>query len=107
MNSSLKLFIFQPLSHLRHHKKRRQHQSPGLFKLKEIKENPLYKENPFAKILSLSSVFVCRNIVCSGGQRNPKNPFVCPKEGITPIQSYSGIGSRKILLDREGSGFLG
>ena len=39
----------------------------------------------------------------------PKNPFVCPKEGITPIHSYSkdGIGTRKILFDREGSGFLG
>ncbi len=39
----------------------------------------------------------------------PKNPFVCPKEGIIPkILLFSdGIGTRKILFDREGSGFLG
>ena len=40
----------------------------------------------------------------------PKNPFVCPKEGITvPLHSYSkdGIETRKILFNREGFGFLG
>ena len=33
---------------------------------------------------------------------------VCPKKGISPtILFFSGIGTRKILFDREGSGFLG
>ena len=42
---------------------------------------------------------------------HPKDPFVCPKEGIGPptFPFFSdGIGTRKILFDREGSdGFLG
>ena len=38
----------------------------------------------------------------------PKNPFVCPKEGITPIHSYTfrmGL-ELSIPIDWEGSGFL-
>ena len=40
----------------------------------------------------------------------PKNPFVCPKKGIglpTFLFFSDGIGTRKFLFDREGSGFLG
>ena len=39
----------------------------------------------------------------------PKNPFVCPKKVIIPTFLFfsDGIGTRKILFDREGSGFLG
>ena len=43
----------------------------------------------------------------------PKDPFVCPKSPGYPLQSYDlGMGcfdhqSSSILLDREGSGFLG
>ena len=39
----------------------------------------------------------------------PKDPFVCPKEGNSPNQSYSGDGMFRpsILLDWEGSGFFG
>ena len=41
----------------------------------------------------------------------PKNPFVCPKEGIgPPILSYSfrmGLEPEKSCSIREGSGFLG
>ena len=39
-----------------------------------------------------------------------KDPFVCPKnQGLGPLHSYSkdGIGTQKILFDREESGFLG
>ena len=48
--------------------------------------------------------------VVFGGYVYPKNPFVCPKKGIGPptFLFYSdGIGTRKILFDRDGSGFLG
>ena len=41
---------------------------------------------------------------------NPKNPFVCPKKGIGPptfLFVSDGIGTQKILFDRDGSGFLG
>ena len=37
----------------------------------------------------------------------PKDPFVCPKKGIGPptfLFFSDGIGTRKILFDREGSG---
>ena len=39
----------------------------------------------------------------------PKDPFVCPKKGIHPNQSYygDGIGTIKPTICREGSGFLG
>ena len=39
----------------------------------------------------------------------PKDPFVCPKEGITPIHSYDlGMGLEpEKSYSREGSGFLG
>ena len=38
----------------------------------------------------------------------PQNPFVCPKEGITPNIPTLRMGLEpSILFDREGSGFLG
>ena len=46
----------------------------------------------------------------SSGLTIPKDPFVCPKNpGLGPLQSCSGegIGTQKILFDREGSGSLG
>ena len=40
---------------------------------------------------------------------HPKDPFVCPKNGISPTFLFfsDGIGTQNILFDREGSGFLG
>ncbi len=58
----------------------------------------------------ISVPFYCGGFVSSNSEFLTLRIQVCPKKGIGPLTFLffsDGIGARKILFDREGSGYLG